>query len=252
MTEFYTLVTGGTGKLGSVIATGLAKEGKAIILTSRNVERAESFADALCSNGGKVVGMALDLSDPNASEALVDAAERRGFHIDALVNNARSLDALSLNEDGTASVDAFASELSIDVIQPYRLTMRLCEQAGGPPRTVVNIGSMYGEIAPTPALYGGSLMTSPIQYGVAKSALHHLTRELAVRLAPHTRVNCVAFGGFEGRAPDSFKERYASLTPSGRMLQESEAFGPVAFLLSEKSASINGHVLVADGGWSIW
>ena len=79
-----------------------------------------------------------------------------------------------------------------------------------------------------------------------------MTKELAVRLADqHIRVNCVAFGGVSGRVDKSFESKYAQLVPSKRMLVESEVCGPIEFLLSSRSSAINGHVMVADGGWSI-
>ena len=56
----------------------------------------------------------------------------------------------------------------------------------------------------------------------------------------------------EGRVDEAFLSRYASLVPSRRMLNEDEIIGPVDFLLSDSSSAVNGHVLVADGGWSIW
>ena len=49
----------------------------------------------------------------------------------------------------------------------------------------------------------------------------------------------------------SFESKYAQLVPSKRMLVESEVCGPIEFLLSSRSSAINGHVMVADGGWSI-
>ena len=149
--------------------------------------------------------------------------------------------------------DSFVGEFDLDFVVPYELTMCLSRSANHKLQTVVNIGSMYGEVAPNPALYEGSLDRSPVQYGVSKAALHHLTRELAVRLAPqHIRVNCVAYGGVEGRVDEAFLARYAQLVPSRRMLKDPEIIGPVEFLLEESSSSVNGHVLVADGGWSVW
>ena len=92
-----------------------------------------------------------------------------------------------------------------------------------------------------------------MHYGVAKAALGQLTRELAVRLSGRgIMVNCVAFGGVEGRVDDACRERYAKLCPSGRMLKEEELPGPVDLLLSSAGSGITGHVLFVDGGWTAW
>ena len=118
---------------------------------------------------------------------------------------------------------------------------------------ILTIGSQYGVVGPNPSLYNNDLSLSAVQYGVAKSALHHLTRELSIRLAPDIRVNCIAYGGFSGRENKSFQERYAQLTPLGRMLNEGDVGGPVAFLLDDvAAAAVTGHVLMVDGGWSVW
>ena len=102
-------------------------------------------------------------------------------------------------------------------------------------------------------MYKNDLSNSPIQYSLAKSALHHLTKELAVRLShSKIRVNCIAFGGVDGRVDNEFKNRYSKLTPLGRMLKEDEVVGPLEFLLSDSSSSITGEIISADGGWTIW
>ncbi len=81
----------------------------------------------------------------------------------------------------------------------------------------------------------------------------HLTKELAVRLASkEVQVNCIAFGGVEGRVDDAFKERYAKLCPLGRMLRDDEIVGPVDMLLSDKCTGFSVHVIAVDGGMSIW
>ena len=115
------------------------------------------------------------------------------------------------------------------------------------------MGSMYGTVAANPHLYTDPTMQSPLHYGVAKAALMHLTKELAVRLVGKgIQVNCVAFGGVEGRVDDAFKQRYAQLCPMGRMLKDNEIAGPVEMLLSDRCSGVNGHTLLVDGGWSIW
>jgi NAD(P)-dependent dehydrogenase (short-subunit alcohol dehydrogenase family) len=108
-------------------------------------------------------------------------------------------------------------------------------------------------VAANPGLYENPASQSPLHYGVAKAALAHLTRELAVRLAPAgIQVNCIAFGGVEGRVDAEFRQRYAKLCPLGRMLNEGEVAGPVDMLLSDHFTAMTGHVLAVDGGWTIW
>ncbi|MBY8965034.1 SDR family oxidoreductase [Algiphilus sp. NNCM1] len=246
------LITGATGKLGRAMAYHLARENWSLVVTSRETARAQALVDELKSFGASAKGVAFDLSDQGAGSVLVDDLAARGLAITHLVNNARSQESLAIGPDGTTTADDFRAEFDIDVVQPYKLTMALAAHPGHALRGVVNIGSQYGHVAPNAALYGGCLAAMPVQYGTAKAALHHLTREMAVRLSPGVRVNCVAFGGFAGRATADFKDRYAAMVPNARMLSDDEAGGPVAFLLDDASSAVNGHVLVADGGWSVW
>ena len=247
------LITGATGKLGGAIARHLAPLGWNFVLTSRESARCEPLARGLRSQGATVLTEALDLQDEDGTEALAARIASKGVTVTHLVSNARSLDTLKLDEDGLAPAKHFLDEFYIDVVAPYRMLMGFVRDPRHKLHGVVTIGSQYGEVAPNPALYGGDLRSSPVQYGVAKAALHHMTRELSVRLAPDVRVNCVAFGGFVGRTDQAFQDRYARLTPLGRMLTDADVGGPVAFLLDDAAAAaVTGHVLVADGGWSVW
>lgn len=247
------LLTGGTGKFGQVLAQHLVRTGWQIVTTSREKSRLDRLVSEIDSAKGQIAGMAADLLQPGASQRLVDELSAQGVIITHLINNARSIETLAVQPNGTTHRDAFIGEFEMDVLAPYELTVCLSRSQSHQLKTVVNIGSMYGVVAPNPALYDGTLDRSPIQYGVSKAALHHLTRELAVRLAPqHIRVNCVAYGGVEGRVDEGFVARYAQLVPSRRMLKDSEIIGPVDFLLGDSSSAVNGHVLVADGGWSVW
>jgi NAD(P)-dependent dehydrogenase (short-subunit alcohol dehydrogenase family) len=247
------LLTGGTGKFGQVLVRHFAEKGWNVLTNSREQLRVDKLVLGIGPTKGQVTGIAADLQQPGAALLLVNELSSRGIVITHLVNNARSISTLTVQPDGTTLRDAFAGEFEMDVVVPYELTMCLSQSDRHDLKAVVNIGSMYGEVAPNPALYEGTLERSPVQYGVSKAALHHLTRELAVRLAPQNiRVNCVAFGGVEGRVDEAFKSRYAQLVPSRRMLKEPELIGPVEFLLDDASSAVNGHVLIADGGWSVW
>lgn len=247
------VITGATGRVGSALARHLAPLGWRLVLTSRDSDRCEPLASELRAEGATVVTIALDLMNEQSAETLAERLAHLDVRVTHVVSNARSLDTLKLDQDGLAPARQFLDEFAIDVVAPYRMLMAFARNNRHDLRAVVTVGSQYGELAPNLELYQGDLSRSPVQYGVAKAALHHMTRELSVRLAPDVRVNCVAYGGFEGRADAAFQDRYARLAPIGRMLTETDAGGPVAFLLDDAAAAaVTGHVLVADGGWSVW
>jgi len=247
------LLTGGTGQFGQILVNHFASSGWVVVTTSRDQSRLDELIRSCDYQKELIIGIVADFSQKGAVVRLLEELRSADIVISHLVNNARSISSLAVEPDGTTSPEVFLREFEMDVLIPYEITIGLSKSAEHSLNSVVNIGSMYGEIAPNPALYEDGLEKSPIQYGVSKSALHHLTRELAVRLAAkNIRVNCVAFGGVEGRTDQSFKDRYGKLVPSGKMLTSTEIIGPIEFLLSEDSSSVNGHVLIADGGWSIW
>lgn len=247
------LITGGTGKFGRALTSHFLSVGDDVVVTCRTDESLQKLGAEHASAGNKLSGIKVDLTDPGAIKTLLAQLDAQNFSPDCLVNNARSISFLKTEEDGLVSRENFANEYLLDVIVPYELTMALTMQKGSQLRRVVNIGSMYGTVAANPHLYTDPVKQSPLQYSVAKAALAHLTKELAVRLAGKgIQVNCVAFGGVEGRVDEAFKQRYAQLCPMGRMLRDDEVVSPVDLLLSDKFSGVTGHTLAVDGGWSIW
>ncbi len=247
------LITGGSGKFGRPLVSHFLEMGDCVITTCRSSESLEKILVEFARYGEKFVGIQADLTDPEAVKMLMDRLDSQDIRPDCLVNNARSLSFLKIEENGLVGRENFAGEFLLDVIVPYELVMAVAMQENSQLRRVVNIGSMYGTVAANPHLYTDPARQSPLHYGVAKAALSHLTKELAVRLSNNgIQVNCVAFGGVEGRVDEAFKQRYAQLCPMGRMLKEDEIVGPVAMLLSDKCSGVTGHTLAVDGGWSVW
>lgn len=246
------LITGGTGKFGRRFVKHFASQGWNVIFTSRSSERAEALITTL-PKSYKLFGFSADLSKPNETEVLIENIIQRGHEVEHLVNNARSLSSLVTDEHGQACRNAFLAEYTLDVVVPYELSMALYNKQKKMLKTITNIGSQYGVVAANKTLYDNYPQQSPIQYGVAKAALNHLTKELAVRFASEgVRVNCIAYGGVEGRVDEAFQKRYESLSPSGRMLGEDEIAGPLAYLLNDSCSAITGQIICADGGWTLW
>ncbi len=253
MTVRTILITGGSGKFGKAMVNYFLAAGDNVLTTCRTAESLERLSIEYKSFGEKLKIFKVDLADDESIVSLLKQLDSANIQPNCLVNNARSQNFLTVGQDGLVSRTNFTYEYLLDVVAPYELTMALVQQKNSQLQKVVNIGSQYGTVAANPNLYTEPLKQSPLHYGVAKAALAHLTKELAVRLANREiKVNCIAFGGVEGRVDDAFKERYAKLCPIGRMLRDDEVVGPVDMLLSDKCSGITGHVLAVDGGWSIW
>lgn len=246
------LITGGTGKFGQNFVEHFSGKGWQVFFTTTRKSNADSLMKKL-SISDNVIPLITDFIQPKAAIKLVREIESAGYQINHLVNNARSLDFLETDLIGQTSREDFISEYLMDVVVPYELSMALFNTQPDQLRTITNIGSQYGIVAANPHLYDDYPKQSPIQYGVAKSALVHLTKELAVRFAESDiRVNCIAYGGVEGRVDDEFKARYAQLTPNRRMLSEADIIGPLDFLVSDICKAINGQTIQADNGWTLW
>ena len=248
------LITGATGKLGRRFAHGFAGLRCNVAFTTRGGDAAKSLEKECLDLGARnVTCVVVDLTSENAPALIAGQLSEKRMLPDVLVNNARDLKHLQPGPDGRATRSGWQGELMLGVVLPHELTMALAQQQGSPLKKVINIASIYGITAPNLNLYPGSEGAAPVQYGVAKAALIHLTKELAVRLA-HQRiaVNAVSYGGVAGRADPALQERYGHLCPAGRMLDETEVFGAVKFLASDDSSGMTGHNLIVDGGWTLW
>lgn len=246
------LITGGTGKFGRQFVKHFAGKGWQVLFTTTSQDNADELMRKVGSDHG-LIPLIVDFTKPKTVQDIIKQVQDFGYTVNHLVNNARSLDFLQTDSLGQTSREDFLAEYLMDVIVPYELSIGLFNIQPNELSTITNIGSQYGVVAANPALYEDYPRQSPIQYSVAKAALIHLTKELAVRFSDFDiRVNCIAYGGVSGRVDDSFEARYAKLTPSGRMLSESEIIGPLDFLVSENCKAINGQTIQADGGWTLW
>ncbi|MCB9231350.1 MAG: SDR family oxidoreductase [Bacteroidia bacterium] len=244
-------ITGGTGKIGSRLVRHFLGQGDTVVISSRGIESARALSPELF--GKSLFAVEVDLEADGAEKVISAQLQSQGLYPDVLIHNARNVANLAVGEDGISRKSAFAAEYMMAVAIPYLITMELVNANGSKLNNVIHIASMYGVVPPNPGLYDDPARQAPIQYGTAKAGMIHLTKELAVRLAPQgIRVNAISYGGVEGRVSADFLARYSSLLPMGRMLREDEVAGPAGFLASDASSGMTGHNLIFDGGWSVW
>ncbi len=234
----HILITGGTGKIGRIITQSALDSGHSVVVGTRDPDKARQLFDQRELRIQK-----LDLMED------IDLNDLIPYQIDMVIHCARNLDSLMV-ADGLEVADKFWDmEWRLGVSGPYEITRQLW--CGHSLRDVVFISSMYGVVGPTPSLYENFASQSPIQYGVVKAAQQHLTKELSIRFAP-VRVNCISYGGFEGRTDKAFEERYCALNPMNRMLNERDVFAPIKMLIEDREIAITGQNIQVDGGWTVW
>ena len=121
--------------------------------------------------------------------------------------------------------------------------------------SVINVSSMYGQVAPDRGLYDNPEQQSPFHYGPAKAGLEQLSRHLAAELGPDKiRVNALVPGPFpqSGKMPAGLEERLAARTMLGRIGTPDDIAGPLLFLAAPASRFVTGASLNVDGGWTAW
>ena len=249
MTETI-LITGGTGKIGTILVNHFSKKQFKVVFLGLHQYEIDKVVNKQQTN---LYGLAIDLIHKDAISKILDFLKLNMLNTTSLINCARNIGFLKVEKNGITNRSNFIGELTLDVIVPYELSMALANQQNSKLKNIINISSIYGIVPPNPNLYDNPKTESPIQYGIAKSAQIHLTKELSIRLAPQEiRVNTVSYGGIEGRVNSKFKKRYAQLCPTKKMLREDEIIGAIDFLVSNFSSGTTGHNLVVDGGWTVW
>ena len=242
------LVTGAARGLGRAIALALAQAGADVALGLRNKSRDEGLADEVRALGRRGVPLQMDVTRPDEVDAAIATTVEELGSLDLLVNNAGGgLDDMPPEEVSVADFD-YTVDLNL------KGTFFTCRAAFAPMRErgfgrIVNLSSQAALIA----LPGESL------YCVAKAAVSHLTRCLAIEWGQYgIAVNAVAptFIRTPGTEPalsnpefrSDVEERIAALHRIG---EPDEVAGAVVFLCSPAASLITGETLVIDGGWTV-
>jgi NAD(P)-dependent dehydrogenase (short-subunit alcohol dehydrogenase family) len=224
------VVVGGTQGLGLEVARHYADQGREVVLSGRERQRADAVAADL---GGKARGIALDLAEPDQLAERLAGVERVGHLVLAAIerdeNKVRSFDLEGATRLATLKLIGYTEVV-------HQLAPRMDDDGA-----VVLFG---GRAMDRP--YPGSTMVSTVNGGVTG-----LVHSLAVELAP-VRCNAV-HPGIVGDSPywsakgEAALEPVRTRTPGGRLVTMEDVVGAVVFLLENRS--VNGVNLAVDGGW---
>ncbi|MBN9265576.1 MAG: SDR family oxidoreductase [Hyphomicrobium sp.] len=238
------LVTGGNGGLGQRICHALAREGVHIaVMYAKSRDQAESVARELASSYQiNAAAFACDIADGAAVDRLVGDVKAHFGRLDILVNDAAYNIAIPFPDLDSLTQEVWDKIMAVNLTGPMRLMKAVAPimKAQGRGR-IVNIASVAG-LGPT---------GSSIAYAVSKAGLIHLTRCMAVAMAPETIVNCIAPGLLEGtRATSNLRAEHIERSAAASLLKKPADKDDCADMVVTmcRTETMTGQTIVIDSG----
>jgi 3-oxoacyl-[acyl-carrier protein] reductase len=237
------VVTGGNGGLGQRICHALASAGAHIaVVYARSAGEGESVARALQARGVEAAPFACDVTDPAQVARLVEGVTERFGRLDILINDAAYNKAIPFRDLGALTIEEWTKILDVNLTGPLHCIKAVArimqrQQRG----RIVYIASIAG-LAPS---------GSSIAYAVSKAGLIHLTKWMAVALAPHVLVNCVAPGLLEGtRATANLPKSQIEHSAASALLRKAADKDDVAnqVVTMCRTETMTGQTVVIDAG----
>jgi gluconate 5-dehydrogenase len=262
------LLTGASGFLGRTMARTVLSNGARLVALGRS-ERLNQRASEWAQEFGaeRVRAYHVDMYDLPALSNILDTILVHDPPVDVLINNAHELGQQTgfntrFGSLESATYDQWWRNLVGGIYWAALTTQKIGSMMKVRGRgSIINIATMYAQVAPNPQLYAGTDFLNPPGYSAAKAGLLAFTRYVASFWGLHgVRANAILPGPFSNteetgqntvQEGDFFIDRLKMRTCLGRLGRSDELAGAVLFLASDASSYVTGHALVVDGGWTI-
>ncbi len=241
------VITGGSRGIGAMMAQGLLENGAKVYITARKEVELKA-AQEMLGTLGECIAIRSDLSSHEGVVAFADEMKNREEKIDILINNAGASWGAPFDKFSEANWDKV---MDLNVKSVFFLTQQLSPAlkkaaTNEDPARVINIASVNGFTHPGMPTYS---------YTSSKAAVIHLTKHLAVDLAPkYINVNAIAPGFFPSNMTafvvnnKQISDKLIKNIPRGRMGNAEDAAGAAIYLSSRATAWMTGNTIVLDGG----
>jgi 3-oxoacyl-[acyl-carrier protein] reductase len=238
------LITGGGTGVGRAAALKLAAEGaKVVINYSRSEKEAIEVVNEITQLGGTAFAYKANVAIEKEVNDLVSQIVTSFGTVDGLVNNASITAQIAMDDLDAVTDEVWDSLFSVNVkgmfhcvkaVVPY---MKI-QQSG----VIINMGSVAGKTG----------IGSSIPYAATKSAIHTMTRSLAIALAPYIRVNSISPGAVDTRWWSGNEEKMYQLAgnlPLKRISTPEDIAEAILFQLTQES--VTGQVFTIDNGQTL-
>ena len=240
------VVTGGSRGIGAMIAKGFLVYGaKRVYITARKAAACDATAEEL-SQYGECVSLPGDISTMEGIEGLASRIIEREDKLDILVNNAGAAWGAAFDEFPESGWD---KTVDLNMKTPFFLTQALIAPLRAAARDhvakVINICSIDGQSVAREETY---------PYGASKAGLLHMTKRMALRLAPENiAVSAIAPGAFASdmnKVARDHAEAVSKAIPAGRIGTDEDMAGTAIYLASRAGDYVMGSAVTVDGGVS--
>ena len=237
------LVTGASSGLGYRFSKVLAKCGAKVALSARRVEKLESLAEEIRSDGGECMVVPIDMVDRESIRAAVKKVEDELGTINTLINNAGMVDDQWAIKQSDELIDGV---IETNLVGHYLLSNEVARKLieKKEPGRMVNISSL--------AAFNTTPNSAAVLYSTTKSAIVRMTEALSVEWAKHhINVNAIAPGMFSSEMLDGMLERIGDVSqtlPRKRICSPEQMDSTLLFLVSPSSECVTGTCIKIDDG----
>jgi NAD(P)-dependent dehydrogenase (short-subunit alcohol dehydrogenase family) len=237
------LITGAAGGMGLATAQAFAQSGASVVIVDRNAEKINAAADALRTEGHRVIGIACDVSDEAQAKSAVGRAVAEFGRLDMAYNNAGILGPMcEMSEETAEGYDATQAVnlRGIWTFMKHEL-LQMKKQGSG---AIVNCSSLGGLVG----------LPGRAAYHASKHGVIGLTKAAALDVAASgIRINAICPGCIDTPMGDEIDpaamKEFLKFQPIGRLGRPEEIASVVLFLCSPGASMVLGVALPVDGGF---
>jgi len=235
------IVTGASGGIGQAVAVAMAAAGADVVVCGQNQGRLDATAQLVQSSGRKVLSHAMNISQADSVQQMVDDVMQKWGRIDVMVNNAGiTRDGLIMRMSEQDWDEVMNVNLKSIFLCTRAVTRVMMKQRSG---SIINISSIIG------------LIGNPGQanYAASKGGIISFTKSVARELASRNiRANAIAPGFIETsmteKIPENLQKKMLEAIPLGRYGKPENVADLAVFLAGDRSSYITGQVISICGG----